>query len=299
MIRLSTSRSIPVTVEGEDRTDIAYEMAVQSTGPDAAKALEYAKRSILEVEDLGSQVNLTTNFPPEGSQTGSLLLKVPARLTVRIEPGGRPKVKGVTGVRLSRVTGEVVLEHIRGAVTGTHVSGDLTITGAGSVNLILISSRVKLTGIERGITANARSGECEVRESRGPLALTANSTRVTLVAHDGPVDIDGEGGQIKVDRPTQAVRVDIRRAVVDVTLAGATPVSVITTDAPMQLTLEGNPPIHLDAVTLGGGINAVDFSLQPETSERVTRLTHEFGGKAGGGVLPNPRAKSVRARPKG
>ena len=298
VIRISTYRSMPVTIEGEDRADIAYEMPVHSTGPDADRALEYAKRSILEVEDLGSQLNLTTNFPTEGSQTGAVTLKVPARLTVRIEPGGRPKVKGVTGVRLSRVSGEVVLENIRGLVTGTHASGDLTINGAGSVNLILISSRVKLIAIERGITANARSGECEIRESRGPVSFTANSSRVTLAGHDGPVDIDGEGGQIKIDRPLQTVRVDIRRGAIDVTLASAMPVSLLTTEAPLQLTIDGNPALQLDAAVINGHIRAEDFSLQPEKSERAERLTHEVGGKGTRVILRNSRGDIVIARAK-
>jgi hypothetical protein len=298
VIRISTSRSVPVTVEGEDRTDIAYEMPVQSTGPDAASALGYARRSTVEVDDQGSQIGISTYFPTEGRQTGSLTLRVPARLTVRIEPGGRPRVKGVAAVRLSRVTGEVVLEHIRGDVTGTHVSGDLTVNGAGSVNLILISSRVKLSGIERGVTANSRSGECEVRESHGPLVLTANSTRVTIAAHDGPIDIDGEGGQIKVDRPLKPVRIDIRRASVEVSLAGVTPMTIVTSEAPLQLTIEGNPAIQVDVTSMNGGITATDFSLQPEKSERASRLTHEFGGKAARVILRNTRAEIVIARAK-
>jgi hypothetical protein len=227
-----------------------------------------------------------------------VVIKVPARLTVRLEPGGRPRVRGVSGVRLSRVTGEVILEDIRGSVTGTHASGDLTINGAGSVSLVLISSRLKLSRIERGVTANARSGECEVRESRGPLALTANSTRVTLVSHDGPIDIDGEGGQIKVDRPIQPVRIDIRRAAVEVTLAAATPVSVITTEGATRLLLDGSPAIQLDAVATNGTINASDFSLQPERSERVSRLTHDFGAKTARVVLRNFRSEIVIARAK-
>ena len=298
VVRISTSRSIPVTVEGEDRADIAYEMPVQSTGPDAPSALEYAKRSIVEVDDQGSQIGISTYFPAEGQQSGSLTLKVPARLIVRIEPGGRPRVKGVASVRLSRVTGEVLLEQIRGDVTGTHVSGDLTVKGAGSVNLILISSRVTLSGIERGVTANLRSGECEVRESRGPIVLTANSTRVLVAAHDGPIDIDGEGGQIKVDRPLQPVRIDIRRASVHVTLAGATPMTVVTSESPLQLMIDGTPAIQVDATSMNGGITATDFSLQPEKSDRASRLTHEFGGKATRVILRNTRAEIVIARVK-
>jgi hypothetical protein len=297
-IRVSTYRAIPVTIEGEDRTDIAYEMPIRSTGPDAETALTYARRSTVEVDTQGSQISVSTFFPAEGSQSGSLLLRVPARLVVRIEPGGRPVVKGVAGVRLSRVTGEVALENIRGAVTGTHASGDLSVTGAGSIDLILISSRVRLSGIERGITANARSGECEVRDSRGPLALTANSTRVTVVAHDGPIDIDGDGGQIKIDRPAQRVHIDIRRAAVEVALASATPTTVITTDAPLQLTIEGQPGIQIDAVAVSGTIHAVEFPVEPEQSERATRLRHTFGAPAAPVVLRSWRGNIVIARPK-
>jgi hypothetical protein len=102
-IRINT-RSIPVVVEGEDRTDIAYEMPVQSTGEDADKALSYAKRSAVETDDLGRQMTFTTYFPDEGSQTAKLTIRVPARLAVRIE-SGRPTVRGVAAVRLSRVGG--------------------------------------------------------------------------------------------------------------------------------------------------------------------------------------------------
>jgi hypothetical protein len=297
-IRLNSNRSVPVTIEGEDRADIAYEMPVQSTGPDADTALGYAKRSIVEVEDLGSQLALSTWFPAEGSQNATLTLKVPARLAVRLDAAGRPKVRGVASVRLNRISGELVVEDIRGAVTGTHLNGDLTVNKAGSVNLILISSRIKLGAIERGVTANIRGGECEVRESKGPLAITANGTRLSVFGHDGAIDIDGETGQIRVDRPLQPAHIDIRRASVNVTLAAAASVVVITSESHLQLNLEGTPAILLDAAAWGGKINAEDFSLEPETSERGARLKHEFGGKAARVTLRNSRGDIVIARAK-
>jgi len=210
-LRINAYRSVPVTIQGEERADIAYEMPVHSTGPDAASALEYAKRSVLTVDDLGVQVTVSTLFPQEGSQRGTLTLKVPSRLAIRLDSAGRPKVRGVAGLRLARVTGEVVAEDIRGAVTGTHVSGDLTVTGAGSVNLILVSSRAKFSGIERGLTVNARSGECEIRQSRGPVVFTGTSARLSVAEHDGPIDIDGEGGNVRIDRPVKPLYIDIRR----------------------------------------------------------------------------------------
>ena len=59
-LRISTERSVPVTIIGEPRTDIAYEMPVESTGPDEASARAYAEKSLLFEDDLGAVLGLTT-----------------------------------------------------------------------------------------------------------------------------------------------------------------------------------------------------------------------------------------------
>lgn len=297
-VRLNTGRGIPITIQGEDRRDIAYEMQVQSTGPDAASALEYAKRAVLKVDDLGSQVTLEVEYPSEGRQTAVLTLRVPARLTVRTESVGRMRVQAVSAVHLGNVSGETVVESVRGTVTGTHRNGDLSVTGAGDVNLILVGSRAKLRGVERGLTINARSGECEINDSHGRLAFTGTSARLHVSGFDGAIDVGGDGGQIRVERPVKETKIDIRRATVDVTLAAAIPLTILTSDETIRLVLDGAPPIELDAIASNGNIDAADLGLTPEKSERATRLTHAFGGKTARVILRNSRGDIVLTKVK-
>ncbi len=298
VLRIGASRSVPVTIEGEDRRDIAFEMPVRSTGPDPASALDFAKRSVVEFDDLGRVLNIGTYFPTEGSQTATLLLKVPARLAVRIETGARPKVTGVAAVFLGRVSGEAVVEGVRGTVTGTHLNGDVTVRATGSVDLILINSRARFAGIERGLVLNARGGECEIEGSRGPIAFASTSARLMIRDHDGPIEIGGEGGHLRLDRPRREVRIDIRRAPVDITLAAAAPVTVIGSDEPLRLTLDGPPPVALDAWASQRSIEAVELGLDVERSERGARLTHRFGAATARVVLRNARGDIVIARAK-
>ncbi len=87
-----------VHVVGESRTTIAYELHIESDGPDDATALDAAKRATLKQDDLGSSLALTVTYPKEGTQWGALILHVPARLAVRVSGNGGADVSGVTSV---------------------------------------------------------------------------------------------------------------------------------------------------------------------------------------------------------
>jgi hypothetical protein len=63
-------------------------------------------------------------------------------------------------------------------------------------------------------------------------------------------------------------------------MIGAAPVTALTTDEALQVQIDGGAPVEVDAsATDGGHVQAGDFNLQPETVERVSRLTHAFGEK--------------------
>src|SRR5262245_20708431 len=57
-LRLSPGRNASTTVVGEERKDIAYELQVQSTGPDEPGALKLAKETVIQTEDMGSAMAL-------------------------------------------------------------------------------------------------------------------------------------------------------------------------------------------------------------------------------------------------
>jgi len=298
-IRLTLARSVGLTVIGEDRQDVAYEMPVSSTGPDAAAALEYAKRVELKLDDLGSVMTLALAYPEEGSQRARLALRVPLRLAVRVEGGSPVNVSGVAGVTLVNVVGETTLSEVAGAVTGAHRGGDLTVSGAASVDLNLRASRAKITGIRNSVSIVAQSGECHVRDSKGPAEIAATSAETSIADHAGPIRITGEGGEVRITNPARETSVDMRRADLDVSLDAPVALTLLTSDEPLRLTLDGPPDVVIDAVAGGGGtIQAADFSLTPEIDGRDARLTHAF--KPGGArvVLRNPRGEIVIAKRK-
>jgi hypothetical protein len=166
------------------------------------------------------------------------------------------------------------------------------------VDLTVVSAQTRLTGIERGISLNARSGTCEVAGSSGPLEFTGTSTRLTVTGHDGPIEIGGDGGRIQLVHPAKSVHVDIRRAEVDATLDAAIPVTILTSDQPLRLVLEGALPVEIDAIANQATVDASALGLEVVRTERAARLTHAFGDRTVRIVLRNSRGDIVLARAK-
>jgi hypothetical protein len=275
-----------VMVQGESRRDIAYELTVQSRAEDEALALDTAKRTALKHDDLGTAIELRVAFPPEGRQTGMLVLKVPARLSVRIEssgPAAGAEVTGVRSVHLAGISGGTTIANAPGGVSGGHQRGELTVSNVGTVNLTLTNSRARFTGVSNGLTLTVRnSSECRITDSAGPVAVEATNAELTVTGHSGPIRVSGNGGRITLNRPSEEARVDTRNAEVEVALASAVPLTLITTRETLRLLLDGPPAVTIDALTIdGGAIQAADFNLSPEAGDREVRLLHHFGsGKA-------------------
>ena len=272
-LRVSTARSVPLTVIGEERDDIEYEMPVDSTGPDEATAKEWAGKVELKRDDLGSALGLSTYFPDEGTQNAMLTLKVPARLSVRVENSGQIKVSNVAGVELKNPTGEVTLSSV-GAVKGTHRNGDLTIDGAKIVDLNLVSSRSKIRNASEGVTINARSGECSIAESTGPISATV--TNVELVVHlfKNTLAVTGDGGRLKVLNPVSKVNIDVRRMLVEVddSQSASGDFTIITSDEPIRFTFKDVTDVAIDAIAASGTIRADDFGLKPVSEAQTSKL---------------------------
>jgi hypothetical protein len=119
-----------------------------------------------------------------------------------------------------------------------------------------------------------------------------------IADHAGPIKVTGETGSLRVTRPRKDVGVDVRRMSVDLTMAGAVPVSVITTDETLRLILDGEPGLAIDAVAEGGAIRATDVSLEPTREGSASRLKATLGDGGSRAVLRNARADIVISRRK-
>jgi hypothetical protein len=270
-----------VQIIGEDRSNIAYEFTVDSTGPDEATAKVWAGRSVLKPDNLGTTLALAPAYPTEGRQMGKLRLRVPARMNVRVDGSTGVRVSGVAGARLELVTGDVNVEQVTGIVRGSHRNGNLTITGAGGATLTLQNSTATFERLTDRLTLTVRTGHCRVSDSKGPIEIDETNTDISIAAQDGPVRVSGTGGSITVTDPRAETNIDVRRAEVEVTLLGAVPLTLVTTDESLRLLVGGSASGAIDAIASDRGeIRAKEFDLTAETAADERRLAHTFGGAA-------------------
>jgi hypothetical protein len=269
-----------VTIIGDSKTTIEYELSVSSTGPDDAGALALAKETVLLRDDVADSLALKADYPEPGSQRSTLTMHVPPGMSVRLESSTGATITAVAGVHLEAMRGRVTLADISGGVTGAHQDGDLTITGAQSIKLRLLRSKSRLSKVTDGLTLDARDGDTEVTESAGAMEVDEIRNELTVTDHRGPIAVRGNDGRVTIRQPQADTRVDVRRAEVEVEMSRAVPLTLITSDEPLRLILEGAPAFTLDAAASNAAIQAVDFDLKPEISESDARLSHVFGAKS-------------------
>ena len=285
-----------VTVVGESRGDVADDLTVDSSGPDEATALNYAKRATFKSDDLGDILSLRLGYPNEARQTTALLLRVPSRLTVRFEPGAarNVNVSDVHAVHIEGGSGDITIVNVPGTVTGT-TRGDLILQDVGATLMTLRNTKAKVIR-PRGLTKiTAVGGECTIEHALGPIEFEqTNGAEVRIVAPEAPVRMTGNTGDVTVTDPKKDVAVDVRRAEIDVVLSVPVTVSALGTDEMLFLTLADHLAVALDAAaTDGGTIDAKDFDLTPQIRDQESKLTHTFGKGTARVLLRTQRGEIV------
>ena len=298
-IRVST-RSVPLTIQGEDREDIAYDFPVESTGPDEASARAYAEQTKILEEDLGPALGLKLYFPEEGTQHAQLTLRVPAKLMVRIENTSKVQLRDMDAADLRNLSGEVAATNV-GALTGSHRSGELTITGGGKVDLMLSSTRARIRDVTGSVQINGRNGECSIANGTGTVTATLNNVEFTVAGHTkGSVTLGGEGGRAEFSGIGSPLNVDVRRMTVEVEVpdGSSEPISIFTSDEDIRLALPEHT-VSIDAVvTERGKVKADDFGWKPQDGDRESRLIVTVTHTKARAVLRNARGDIVITRRK-
>jgi hypothetical protein len=287
-----------IKVVGEARSDIAYDLTINSTGPDEATALAYAQKTVLAQDDMGDTLSLRAEYPDEGTQRTTLSVHVPLRLKVRIDGGtiSRADIEAMdlAALQVEGVSGDVVAGRIKGLVSGTQRSGDFKVDGAGSVRITLQNSRAEFANVTRGLSIDVRSGACKVTGSGGPLELDQQRSEITIVDHRGPMRISGTYGSVLLDGPQGAARVDVRHCSVEARVHAPVPLTLLTTDEPLRLVLDAAPAIAINAIATEGRIDAADFGWQVESSDHESRFSRTLGpADAPRVTLRNARADIV------
>ena len=284
-----------VTVRGEARSDIGYSLSVEANGPDEGTARQNAARTTLSQDEIGTVLALRANAPRDGRQVVSLTVRVPAKLRVRIEAtqgGATLEASGLSDLQFD-ATGDVRLAGISGSVTGIHRNGTVTIADSAGIELSLQNSESAFDRT-RGTKITTRNGSCRITGATGPLEITTQNDEIILTRPAGPVRITGSGGSVVIEDPGDTVHVDTRRTSVDVKLARAVPLTILTTDEPLRLLLSEQPSFQLDAITTDGGtISAESLGVVPERINEEIRVRHTVNSGSVPVALRNRRGTIV------
>ena len=271
-----------LTIVGESRADLVAELRVHSTGFDEAEAQRLAKATVLKIQRDGIRMVTSISYPVEGRQTASMVLRVPARLLVKIDPtSARTRISGVADVELANSRGDSEVEGIAGRVSGTYRGGELQVTNTGSVKLTTNGTEVRIEQIRRDVTMNMRGGELRGGDIGGPIDLDTNGTDIALEKLDkmkGVLRVNATSGSVSLEGLTTDGRIDVRDAEVDLVIERAAPLAIYAEGGdPVEVT---PPPggYQLDAVASNGPLTLPDGTLDVITNEQERRVTGPING---------------------
>ena len=272
-----------LTIAGEDRQDITVELQVHSNGYDDAEAQRLAKETVLKVDRAGGRLIAEVKFPVPGRQRANLVMHVPSRLQLKVEPSSaRSRVANVADVELSNSRGESEFKQIAGRVSGNYRGGELQIVDAGGLKLTTVGTDVRLEQIRGEVTLNMKGGELRGSNIGGPIDLDTIGTDISLEKLEkttGILRINAVGGSVSVKGLRSEGRIDVRGAEVDV---------VVERAAPLAINSEGGDPIEVTPPAGGYQLDAVAsdaiIALPPGTLEVVTSgQEHRATGPVNGG----------------
>ncbi|HSC28734.1 MAG TPA: hypothetical protein VLD67_15765 [Vicinamibacterales bacterium] len=307
-LRLETG-SAQVTIRGERRDDMAYELRVRSNGYDEAEAVALAKQTRLVFKRSAETVAVQVEYPKDGVQSAVVVLIVPNRLSIRAQPGrGRLEFSDLAGVELVEARGRVELRRIRGRVSVTHRGGQLTVEDSGTLRLNARGTDVRLARIAGEAVLQLSSGTLGASELSGRLEVDASSAVVELEALEamrGPARINAVSGRVRVRGLATEARVEGRNTDIDIVIDRASPISIYNEG---NDDIEVTPPpggFNLDAVVTRGRLTLPEslerqLNVAPSSGVESEATDRAVGPVNGGGPVITLRANGgdivVRAR---
>jgi hypothetical protein len=291
-IRFELIKGAPLTIVGEDRTDVAFDLGVKSSGYTEAEARKYASETTLSLVEAGNSLIVSIAYPTPAEQWATLAVRVPRRLGVRVQPTrGKLEISDVSAVELVEARGPVTLKRIAGRLVVTHRGGTLTIEGTNALKLNARGSTIVLNDIRGEILGQVQSGELRATRLSGPVELESSNAKIDIDdagAPRRPIRLTAIGGTIAAAGVAADLRVEARDARVEVAIAKPATVTINTEGGErMQVTLPARGGLTLDALAMHSRLTLPDGLLEITTTEAHQRAT---GAIDGGGPTVTLRA---------
>lgn len=281
-LRLGSAR---VAVVGEDRANVAAELHVRSTGYDEAEAAQLANQTTLKIDNAGTMLIASIGYPEPGSQTATLMLKVPERLRVRVDGSGPFKASNVAEVELANARGDTTIERVRGRVSGMHRGGTVTLVQIGSLRFNGRNSDLRVTGVRDDLTVSLQAGQLRASDVAGPVEVDATQGEIMLEKLDkarGAMRINAVGGKVLIRGLRTETRINGRNTDIEIVIDQAAPLAVYNEADDIVVT---PPPggYRLDALARDGKITVPDALIDVTTEASDQRALGAING--GGATL--------------
>jgi hypothetical protein len=280
-IRFETERAT-LTVSGEDRADVAFDLLVWSNGYDEPDARKNATDTVLMVSEVGRALVVGIDYPEPGSQRATLTVRVPWALAVRVQQSrGKLEIANVTSAELADARGQVTIRGISGRLAAVHRGGSLTIENVGELKLNTRGSDVSLKGVKGEVALQLQAGELHASAIAGPLDVESNGTRMEFTEWPPvrkPLRFSTTGGSLSISGLASEMRVDARETKIDVAIDKPAPVEIYTEGDPPMTIAVPEAGFEIEAVAIDGRLAAPEGFADVKTSGNEQRLHAAIGG---------------------
>ena len=280
-IRFETGNA-PLTISGEDRTDLECELHVWSSGFDETEARKYASETTLKTTEAGVSMLIGVRYPEPASQRASLVVRMPKALAVRIQSSrGQVEVSDVGSVELTEARGQVSIHDIAGRVTASHRGGKLTVESVAALKLNTRGSTIALNEIRGEAILQLQAGELKGDGITGPLEIESNGTRIVLEdleAMRTPIRVNATGGSVTMRGLQTEARIDGRDTRIEVEIEKAVPISIYNeAEERTEVTLP-ETGFKLDALSTDGRLEVPETLAEVKSLDNEHRATAVVGG---------------------
>jgi hypothetical protein len=278
--------SAPLTVTGEDRTDVACDLHVWSSGYDENEAKKYAAETALKTTESGSSLSITIKYPEPATQRATLTVRVPRGLAIRIQPSrGKLDITGVSSVELVEARGQVNIQKVSGRAVVNHRGGQMAIDGVAMLKLTSRGSEIELKNVAGDATLQLQAGELRAESLTGPVEVESNGTRMTFEHFDTmrrPLRVNAVGGNVTLKGIRGETRVDGRDTRIEAIIDKPAPIAIYNEgDEPMDVTLPTGG-FQLDALATDGRLSVPEGSPS-FPSVQTTENEQRASGRVGSG----------------
>lgn len=244
-------------VVGEDTDTVVASLDVTLRGLDEGDLDEQDAAIALDVVAEGDRVTVSTRqreMGPRGDQ--AMRVRVPRRLALQLSGRGVADVRGVASARIDAYRGDLVVEDVQGAVTGSHRDGRAEFGAGTSLDLETQRSTLRLVR-PAAVTLDAEATDIEVTDAAGAVSIEQQRCTTEVVGGEGPLTVRGAGGTIKLRNIRSAIDIDAQRLTVSMIMAAPAPARIAIEGDDVEVTL---PPggVEVAAQIERGALRAPD-----------------------------------------